>query len=321
MKRRLLIQSVFFCCAVLFSLMTVVVQVRALGQAYVEREQWDRHLAIIQQTANAPYQYRVLSAYLLEGTLRVLTALDCPHPVLVAMLEFRIAQNILLFLLAAFYYQTLGCRTVHVLLGLSLLAWGMTHALYDSDLAFNTYSDVIFYLAAGLVLLQKHDGWIIPITILAAFNRETSGLIPFMVVAAHYQDLKYARRNTKPVILVAASALTAYLIVFGGLRYLFGPRPLSIPYEHQPGFDLLRYNLGRPITWMQLFATLGILPILAILSFQRWHPLLRAFFWTVAPIWFVIHAFGSVMAESRLFLVPLALIFVPGTLFSIQDRD
>jgi hypothetical protein len=304
---------------VLFSLMTVVVQVRALGQAYVEREQWDRHLAIIQQTARDPYQYRVFSAYLLEGVLRILTALECPHPVLAGMIGFRIAQNMLLFLLAALYYQALGCRTVHVLLGLSLLAWGMTQALYDSDLAFNTYSDVIFYLAAGLVLLQKHDGWIIPITVLAAFNRETSGLIPFMVVAAHYQDLKYTRRNAKPVILVAASALAVYLIIFGGLRYLFGPRLLSVPYEHQPGFDLLCYNLGRPKTWMQLFATLSLLPFLAILSFQRWHPLLRAFFWTVVPIWFVIHAFGSVMAESRLFLVPLALIFVPGTLWSIRD--
>ena len=30
----------------------------------------------------------------------------------------------------------------------------MTHSLYDSDLQFSTYSDIIFYLAAGLIILR-----------------------------------------------------------------------------------------------------------------------------------------------------------------------
>ena len=51
-----------------------------------------------------------------------------------------------------------------------------------SDIQFNTFFDVTFYLLAGLCILQKRFVWIVPITLLAALNRETSGLIPFLLM-------------------------------------------------------------------------------------------------------------------------------------------
>ena len=40
----------------------------------------------------------------------------------------------------------------------------MTDALYDSDLAFNTYFDVLLYWVAGLIILHGHYAWLISIT-------------------------------------------------------------------------------------------------------------------------------------------------------------
>jgi hypothetical protein len=320
-KHNLTVTLVFVCCAVLFSLMTVFVQVRALGRTYLEGEQLRRHTAVIRGTAKSPYQYRVLVEYLLEGGICLLTNIGSPHPAIYTFIGFRVFQNILLFLFAALYYKSLGLRTYHVLLGMSLLAWGMTHALYNSDLAFNTYFDVVFYLSAGLVILYKKDLWIIPITALAALNRETSGLIPFMLLAAHYRDLRQKFHQAKGVVLITASAFILYLVIFTSLRYIFGPQPFSIPEgQHHPGLEIFVYNIGRYITWGQLFATLGLLPVLAILSSRRWPFVLKMFFGTIVPFWFLIHLFGSAIAETRLFLVPFALIFVPGALFGIVER-
>src|SRR5262249_40146241 len=146
-------------------------------------DQLSRHMNVLQGHAGNSWQYRILSTYLVEWLIRGLRNLGIPHPITSGFILFRIFQNTLIFLLAAFYYQKLGLNTYVMLIGLSLLAWGMTHALYDSDLQFNTYSDIIFYLAAGLIILLDRYAWLIPITGLAALNRETSGLIPFMLIA------------------------------------------------------------------------------------------------------------------------------------------
>lgn len=46
----------------------------------------------------------------------------------------------------------------------------------------------------------------------------------------------------------------------------------------------------------------------------------RVEFWVVVPIWFTIHALGAVMAEIRLFLVPQAMVFIPGALLGPAQR-
>jgi hypothetical protein len=95
---------------------------------------------------------------------------------------------------------------------------------------------------------------------------------------------------------------------------------MSMPYGHSMGLDLLQYNLFRGITWAQLFATLSILPVLALLGYQKWPPALAVFFWVIVPVWFLIHPFTSVMAETRVFLVPQALVFIPGALFLLRPH-
>ena len=319
MRRKLLLVSIVLCCAILFSLFTVFYQVTQLSLRYLETTQVYRHVRILQGHAGNAYQYRILSEYLVEGLILALTNLGFPHPMTSAFILFRIFQNTLIFLLAGFYYQKLGLNAYVVLIGLSLLAWGMTHSLWDSDLAFNTYSDIIFYLAAGLIILLGQYAWLIPITGLAALNRETSGLIPFMLIA--YSLPKSRNKPQKIAIVIAAISCALYAIIFFALRHVYGEQPLYTAYGNRLGIEVFVYNISRYITWVQLFATMGILPLMAIFSFRQWPDSLRAFFWAIVPIWFLVHPFVSIMAETRLFLVPFALIFVPGALFGIVKGE
>ena len=84
------------------------------------------------------------------------------------------------------------------------------------------------------------------------------------------------------------------------------------------GLEFLRYNLGHYQSWLNLFGTMGILPIMALVSSPRWPRDLKAVFWLVVPIWFLIHFTASMVDESRLFLVPQALVFVPGALLGLM---
>lgn len=314
-------------CVGLFSVLTVYLQVMSLEKPflyYLEQGlQIERHTAVLEGTAPNPWQYRILADYLVEGAIQLFKNLDIPHPVGSAFIAFRFIQNIAIFLLAYLYYRKLSLSPAHALLGLGLLAWGMTYAYYDSDLQFNTYFDMIFYLLAGLLVLFNKPVWIIPLMALAALNRETSGLIPFMALALVLQTRnagaawKVETLKQKPVI-VAAVSLAIFAAIFISLRLAFPNRPISTPYGHHMGFDLLQYNLFRAITWAQLFATLSIVPALALLGYNKWPPAMRIFFWVVVPLWFLIHPFTSVMAETRVFLVPQALIFIPGALFLLK---
>jgi hypothetical protein len=303
--------------AILFSLTTVFWQVQFVGLPNLETgNQIQSHNAVMQGTAGNPRQYRVLVEYAVEGFIRFFQGVNFPHAIAIAFIFFRLLQNFLIFLIAYIYYRRLRLSTAQALLGLCILTWSMTNSLDATDLQFNTYFDILFYLLAGLAILHEKPFWIIPLSVLAAFNRETSGLIPLMLLSAQYRRAP-GKVKTRSIALAVLS-LALYLAIFLGLRLYFGPQELILAYGHAPGFDLLAYNLFRPVTWVILIATLGILPFLAVFSYADWPRELKAFFWVVVPIWFLFHAFGSVMAETRLFLVPQALIFIPGALLLVS---
>jgi len=207
----------------------------------------------------------------------------------------------------------------NALIGMAVLAWGMSYSNYDSDLSFNTFFDIIFYLLAGLCILKGKFIWLIPITFLAALNRETSVLIPLLLLSVSIFVLpKGALQKTMPVFIIAVAI---YAAVFIGLRLLYGKQEVVLPYGHYPGLDLLNYNLFRQATWQQLIATLSIVPIIAIIGYKKWSLPLRVFFWVIVPIWFIVHAFSAVMAETRLFLVPQAMVFIPAALLSVTQQE
>lgn len=310
-----------FICILCFSTITVYLQVQALEKPfmyYLEQGlQIQRHNAVLQGSAPNPWQYRILADTLVEGIIRLFQNLGIPHPVASAFIAFRFVQNALIFWLAYLYYRKLHLHPAHALIGLTVLAWGMTYANYDSDLQFNTYFDIIFYLLAGLLIIAKRPIWLIPLMIFAALNRETSGLIPFLALALILPWSADAKN--RKIIFPAAAGLVIFAAIFAGLRLMYPNQPLSVPHGQHMGLELLRYNLFRAITWTQLFATLSIIPALALLAYKKWPAPLQIFFWVIVPAWLLIHPFTSVMAETRVFLVPQVLIFIPGALFLLSS--
>jgi len=306
-------------CAIFLSLITVFAQVDELKLPYLRGQQVLRHDKIIEGVTPTYAQYRILSDILVEGVIRAFTAVGIPEPVLSGFISFRVFQNTLIFVLAALYYRRLGLNTYVILVGLSLLAWGMTHALYNSDLAFNTYSEVIFYLAAPLVIMSGRYFWIIPITAFAAVNRETCGLIPVMLLV--YDAWQRQTWPAKKTMVIAAVSLVLFAAAFIGLRLIFGVAPGIIPdnevYGAKAGISSLIHNLTSWRVHANFFLVVGILPFLALFSYRHWPPALRAFAWGFLPIWTAIHIYLSPLDESRYFMFPLVLFFVPGTLFGL----
>ena len=309
--------SVLFVAGMLLAGFTTFAYVHARGIDYLSTgNQLLRHQAIMNGDAGNPWQYRILAPYLIEIGIKVMRRLSVTDPVAVTFILFRIAQDALIFWLAFAYYQKLGLSFLQSVMGMVILSWGMSYSHYDSDLQFSTFFDVIFYLLAGLALLNNRVVWIIPISILAALNRETSGLIPFLLLAS---AVACPGQTRKKVLLTFFLSIFAYFLIYLGLRAFYGEQELIIPYGHHHGLDLLLYNLFRIITWHNLISTLNFVPLIALAGYRKWPAALKMFFWTVVPVWLLVHSFGAVLAETRLLLVPQALIFIPGALIAVAQ--
>src|SRR6266540_1887597 len=123
--------------------------------------QTGRHQGVLKGQAGDPWQYRVLADFLIDPVISVFERINVRRPERSAYLAFRWMEDTAIFAVAFFYYRRLGLSTIHALLGLSLLAWGMSYSWYDSDLQFNTYFDVLFYLLAGTIILSGRTIWIV----------------------------------------------------------------------------------------------------------------------------------------------------------------
>jgi hypothetical protein len=157
----------------------------------------------------------------------------------------------------------------------------------------------------------------VPLTVLAALNRETSGLIPVMLIAvaiAHGVRTDDGRRALRYGI----AALAAYAITIAAVRLIVGSAPLFKPFGLDPGLDYVRYNLRSGLTWEYLFRTLNVVPFIAIAGIRSWPRELKAFGLAIVPVWLVAHLVASILAETRLLLVPFALVFIPGALFALR---
>ncbi len=182
-ERRSAARLLVLTCAVL-ALVSVFQQVDLLNTnyQYLSLTQLVRHNDVLNNTAPGQWQYRVLTEYLVEVVIRLLSLISINYQT--AFIAFRIVQNFIFFLLLTTYFRKLELPPLVIYIGLSIVFWGMTHMLYDSDLQFNTYADATFYVIAALLILNRRYLWLVPLTALAALNRETSILIPAMFIAA-----------------------------------------------------------------------------------------------------------------------------------------
>ena len=319
------VRSASFVALVVFSAIVLGVfstsqYVLTLGIDYLEHgNQVQRLIDVLDGHAGNPWQYRVLAPYCLEVLLKLLQPLAISNYVAITFVLFRAAQDACILLLCYAYYRKLGRSSPQALIGMAVMAWAMSYSQYDSDLSFSTFFDVIFYLLAALCVLHGRLVWIIPITLLAAMNRETSGLIPFLLVAT--AGLSEWRTTLARLAPIFVAACLVYVVVFVGLRLVYPDQATIHPYGQALGFQLFGYNMFRPITWYRLVATLSIVPLVAMLGYSRWPSQLRTFFWIIVPVWLTVHLFGTVLAETRMLLVPMAMVFIPGALFAMANQE
>ncbi|HEY9007937.1 hypothetical protein [Ohtaekwangia sp.] len=282
--------------------------------------QIERHKNIMAGTSEFynPWQYRILSPYILEGFIQFFNKILPGKFEMLPYLFFKFIQNMLIFYISFYYYKALQIRNpILIFAGLMLLCYTISNSVFQSDFSFNTYFDIIFYLLAACVILHKKYYWILPITFFAAVNRETSGFIPLMVVAPF---LLFDRSMlTKDKWIITLSSLAVFAAVFVSIRLYFGFREAEGIHGMRSPLAYLKFNLTFFRMYPQLFGTLGLIPLITLFGFRRLPLMLKSWCLLIVPFWFVIHLAKSTAMESRLFLVPQALIFIPAMLWLIED--
>lgn len=303
----------------LLSVYFVHYQITFMGLDWYETVQWERTLRVIHGESGTPWQYRLFTEGLVYGLVRLLEYTGVERPIGMAFILFRLVQSVVTFTLALLYYRKLGLSFFEGLLGIALLTWGMCHGLYDTDMTFNTYTDMSIFLAAGLLILHHRPVWLIPLMCIAPLNRETSGCIPMMLLFSAFVFQPRWQWPSRKTLLIVAATLLLWVAIVGGLRLIYGMRPYIVPTAgKKPILPLLMFNLTWWRTWVFLFATLGLVPLMALLSWNAWPTTLRRFFWAVVPVWFPAHFALAHAPETRLFLVPQVLIFIPGALLGLR---
>lgn len=277
---------------------------------FLETEQRSRHAAVLAGTAGDPWSYRLLSDRLIEALRRVAPAASLPA-IFVAL---RFVQNAAIFALAAAYFASLQFRPAIVHAGLAALAWSVCFANYNAGLAFDTYFDVLFYLAAATLVAHRRPVLVAPLALLAATNRETALLIPLLMAITD------DGRSTGPRLAFAGVTLLGQVAVVLAIRIAIGPQDLIVGGEgHRQGWALLAYNVGRPVTWLNLGTTYLFLPVAAALAWRRWPARLQTTFVGMVPLWTAVHFVAAIVAETRLFLVPWVIVVLPAALVALDE--
>jgi hypothetical protein len=287
-------------------------------QDSIDTIQLPRHFAVLNGTAPNPWQYRVLSEWIVEAAIRGANFFKLENPIWEALWGLRVLQNLILLMLAYLYYVRLGITKTGSIYGMFLLAGGMLHVFYQSDLSFNTYFDLIFYLLAGILILEERYAWLPVLMVAAALNRETALAIPVLALAWGWRGNPDRR---KQAWVYGGAAFVIGLAVYAGLHVYYPEAPIYLFGDVlPPGWGLFRYNLTVRETPLLLFQTLGFLPLVVFITYKHWHPFLRICFLLLAPVWLFVHAFASNWTETRLFLVLLAMFLIPAALPLIEQR-
>lgn len=286
-------------------------QVQHLGSRWLLGEQQYKVSDILLGDAPSPFQYRPLSYHAAALAAIGVDALGLPYAL--GFILIRLLQNIAIFAAFWAFWRTLGLRATETLLCLSVLLYAMSNTLTDSDLAFDTYGDLLFYGLAAWAILTERDRIVAVVVVLAAATRETSLFIPLLYLVSVAAQ---PRRRTYAVL-----ALLAWGITYAAIRLGYGPRAEMGAYGALPGPEMIRYNLSRGVdTMVNLLATFSLLPVLLLVGWRRLPALLQRWALVLLVPWFGLMLWFGVWAETRLFLVPFAVVMIPAALFALRPQ-
>ena len=288
----------------------------------VDKIQYLRHQLLLEGNSPFynPWQYRILTTYIIEGLAQIvsLLGLSTAKTYFVVFMGFRFLEHLIIFALAYLFYRRFTSNPFLILFGFIILAYGMSRAVFDSDLSFSTYLDVIFFLLAVVILWYERPPlwWFVPLCIFAAFNRETALLIPLFLMADAL-DWKGKQTEIRDLsqLKIGILCLVLFMGIFAGLRWFYG-----YPDRIAPDISYILWlncYLGHTHFWT--FGMFNILPLLTLMVFKDLPTRLKILFWVMIPIWFVIHYSMTACHESRLFLVPTILVFMPAALKLVES--
>ncbi|MEO5501979.1 MAG: hypothetical protein ABIR31_11115 [Ginsengibacter sp.] len=243
---------------------------------------------------------------------------------------FRFIEHLFIFYLAWWLWSFFVKSNWLIFFGINFLALSFGNAVTAADLSFNTYLDIIFYLlTANLILYQKNRNWLYLIVPLAAFNRETALLIPalFFISKTNFESFNFRKLNIKsikwPVKNIWVFTALLYIIfiaIFIMLRWYYGYRPQQ-EWKAHAGWPMLKLNLFSAVgvkAYFELIGTFGVIPLIILWKFKFFPHLLKKWFIFLVPVWFSIHYISVVAYQTRLFMVPVILIFIPMILWLVE---
>jgi hypothetical protein len=328
---------------------------------------YERHIALIKGESEYfnPWQYRMLCPLIIEGLMYVYNhTIDKIYPVeekfnfqynqtsepnpetkqflellqtkgalkyLIVFILFRLFLNMLVFTLAYLLWRRFVHNRLLILFGLMFVSLAMGNAVIASDLTFNTYLDNVFYLIAACIIVYRyHYLWFLPLTILAALNRETAMLIPllFFVSQTDFSAVKFNLSLIKSIQfpptriwLFTFFLLLLFIGIFISVRMYYGYVPPQV-WKASPGAEMIKLNLISPValkSYMELLGVMAVIPFVILYCFYRFPVILKVWFLTVVPLWFAVHIYSVVIYQTRLFMVPLILILLPMMLWLIES--
>ena len=164
---------------------------------------------------------------------------------------------------------------------------------------------------------------------MAALNRETSAFIPLMALVAlfsnsyeegakliTYKGWSIAKKET--LIIICSAGL--FFLILIALRWYYGFPEAKTVYGNKYPWEFARWNLTQLTTYTQWLRTFHLIPFLAIFVWKRWPPILKQWGLMMIPLWLLVHLGHGIIRETRLFLVPIAIICIPGILLAVEQE-
>ncbi|MEO6637916.1 MAG: hypothetical protein ABIN25_06545 [Ginsengibacter sp.] len=243
---------------------------------------------------------------------------------------FRFTEHIFIFYLAWRLWSYFIKSKWLIFFGINFLALAFGNAVTAADLSFNTYLDIILYLVtANLIVYNKNKMWLFLIVPLAAFNRETGLLIPalyflsetnfsqFSLKNSDWKKIDFPKRNVwiNTIVLYAI-----FMAIFIAIRWHYGYVPQQV-WKTKAGWSMLKLNLFSAIgvkAYLELIGSFGVIPFIILYKFKAFPHLLKKWFLFLVPVWFAVHYISVVAYQTRLFMVPIILVFIPMMLWLIE---
>lgn len=326
---------------------------------------YERHIALVEGRSEYynPWQYRMLCPTIIEGMMWVYNhTVDKIYPIeekihfeiaatseqtaetkefmnlvqtkgalkyMIVFIFFRFCLNFLVFALAYCLWRYFVKNNWLIFFGLIFISLSMGNGVIASDLTFNTYLDITFYLtAANIIVYKKNPYWLIPLIALAAFNRETSMMIPFLFFISQMDFSKFQLRRLNfsfPKLNVWVLTGIMYVIffaIFFSVRAYYGYKP-SQEWKVPAGLPMVKLNLLSSVgvkSYFEMLGLFGVIPFIILYKLRSFPLLLRVWFLCIVPAWFAVHFYTVVTYQTRLFLTPLIMIMMPMMLWLIENE-